>query len=696
LKNKPEKQSADLCSGLQDYSGESQLLLERRFFNCLISVIITLACLYVIGYFLKYVPNDIDMGKIKATYYVYFDSFLPEAPERARYVMTTFLFPVFFVFFYWLAGKLKIKQSVILKAGFVFSVILFFEILIFCVENAANQYILQYSLFYKAPLTAFICSIFLFLLLRIPKQKHQNIRKIVKFICLTVCVLLTLYIFSLYITGTPTLTSQTLFNFDVYYYPVFEVFNGKVLMVDFTNIYGFYPYLLVPILKLTGSISIAKFSFITAALTLITLLSLLAVVWINIKNRILALIGYFAIVFFMFIIPLSFGEFYYAYQPHRIIFPALILLVGSLFVHAKNQIQKNILICIGYITACLSLIWNLDTGVVVTIAWCLLLLYTAALDYSLKSWIFYKKAFITIVYTFLAAAASYGIIALITFEKSGIWISVNQCFFAQNIFYNYGFNMLPMPEAHPWVILVILYAIGLIISLRNIKFLDNDKMIFARSRSSLYFFISIIGVGVFSYYQGRSADNVFLSVIWPGSIIAVMLLEDYYNRVMASKSLHKTKAVCRTVFLKYILLLFLLASFAFAVPYTVLNNPGIRAMQQGSLSEFSKKTDNVTALLKKTISNDSTANLLIAQQDYYYTLLGMKNRTGLTSCVDWIKREDYDKALNWLNTTGEDVIMDTYMIGKLADYSNQEVYRMIHSRYDVSDIGEGYYLLTVK
>jgi hypothetical protein len=119
-------------------------------------------------------------------------------------------------------------------------------------------------------------------------------------------------------------------------------------------------------------------------------------------------------------------------------------------------------------------------------------------------------------------------------------------------------------------------------------------------------------------------------------------------------------------------------------------------MQQGSLSEFSKKTDNVTALLKKTISNDSTANLLIAQQDYYYTLLGMKNRTGLTSCVDWIKREDYDKALNWLNTTGEDVIMDTYMIGKLADYSNQEVYRMIHSRYDVSDIGEGYYLLTVK
>ena len=658
------------------------------------------------------------MGKIKAIYYVFFDSFWPEAPERARFIMTTVLFPVFFVSFYWFVSKVKIQRSLILFAGYIFPVVLFFEIFVFFIENAANQYIFQNSLFYKAPLPAVICSIFLFAILWIPQQKYQNMRKIIEFICLAACVLSVFYIFNLYLTGTPTLNEQTLYNFDVYYYPVFEVFYGKVLMVDFNNVYGFYPYILAPILKLTGSISIQKFNVITAVLVLITLLSLLAVVWINIKNKVIALIGYFAIEFFIIISPLSLGDFYYAYQPHRIVFPALILLVGSLFVHAKNHIQKNILICIGFITACLSLIWNLDTGVVVTIAWCLLLLYTVALDYSLKSWMLYKKALITIAFTILTAAASYGIIALIAFEKSGMRISVTQCFFAQKFFYSNGFNMIPMLESHPWVILVILYAIGLIISLPNMKFLVSDKMIYIRSRSSLYFFISVIGVGVFSYYQGRSHDNVFLSVIWPGAVIAVMLLEDYYNSVMASKSKFKNEAerkinsksenkpenkpesklgkvVCWTNITKYVLLLFLLVSFMLAVPYTALYDSGFSIMQHGSSSDFSNKVKDVITLIKKTIGNDTTVNLLIAQQDYYYTLLKMENRTDLTSCADWLRREDYDKALQWLNTTREDLIIDTYMFGLLSKY-NQETERIISSRFDVQDIGEGYYLLTIK
>ena len=723
-----------MCSDLRNQFEEGQLW-ERLFFNSLVSVILTLACLYIIGYFLKYVPNDIDMGKINAVYFINPISICPEAPERAAYIMTTFLFPTFFVLFYLLVSKIKIKQSVILYSGLIFPVVLFLEILICYIENAANPYIFRISLLYKAPLLTIICSIFLFLLLRIPQQKNQNIRKIMEFSCLTVCVLSTFYVTSLYLTGTPTLNSATFHDFDVYYYPVFEVFNGKVLTVDFNNIYGFYPYLLVPILKLTGSISIQKFSFIVAVLILITLGSLLAVVWINIKNKIIAFVGFFTIAFFISILPLSSGEFYYAYQPHRIIFPALILLVGSLFIHSKKRIQKNITICIGFITACLSLIWNLDTGVVVTIAWCLLLLYTAALDYSLNSWTLYKRALIIILCTILTAATSYGIIALITFEKSGVWMSINQCFFAQNIFYNFGFNMIPLYIDHPWVILVILYAIGLIISLRNLKFLANDKMIFQRSRSSLYFFSSIMGVGVFSYYQGRSHDNVFLAVIWPGVIIAVMLLEDYYNNVMAAKSNPKMndeckiyrkldsglenkmkdksesiiennseskfrneleKVICWTNFSKYILLLFLLTSFMLAVPYTIINNPGFYDMQHGSSSEFSSKVNNTVTMLKKTIGNESNVNLLIAQQDYYYTLLGMENRTGLTSSVDWFKREDYDKALQWLNTNREDVIMDVDMLGILADYSNQEIYSMIHSRYEVQDIGEGYYLLSVK
>ena len=589
---------------------------------------------------------------------------------------------------------------------------------------------MQNSLLYKAPLAVSICSFAFLTLFFVPQQKYPQIRKIIGFICLMVCVLSALYVSNLYLTGTPLLNRETLYNFDVYYYPVFEVFNGKVLSLDFNNIYGFYPYILAPILKLTGSISIQKFSLITAILVLITLMSLLAVVWINIKNKLIALIGYLAIEYFIIISPLSLGEFYYAYQPHRIIFPALILLVGSLFVHAKNKMQKNILICIGFITACLSLIWNLDTGMIITIAWSLLLLYTLALDCSFKNWILYKKALITVLLTILTAAASYGIIALITFGKSGVWIGVAQCFFAQEFFYKYGFNMVPMLESHPWVILVILYAIGLIISLPNMKFLAVVKTTCIRSRSSLYFFVSVIGVGLFSYYQGRSHDNVFLSVIWPGAIIAVMLMEDYYNAVIASLSKLKNeagstipssrvsgsrfagsrinsilrnnpesifgKAVWWTNITKFVLLLFLLVSFMLAVPYTALFEPGFSDIQHGSSSDFSNQVNIEVRLLKETIRNDNTVNLLISEQDFFYTMLQMENRTGITSSADWFRREDYDKALHWLNTTQEDLIIDTYMRAVLSKYDNQETKRIIYNRFEVKDIGEGYYLLTVK
>ena len=134
MKKIPEKQTADLYSDLQNHIEENQLIWARGFITSLISVIITLALLFIIGFFLKFIPNDIDMEKIKSVYYVPFNSFWPEAPERARYIVTTVLFPVLFVIFYLFASKLKIQRSHILFAGYIFPVILFFEILVFFIE----------------------------------------------------------------------------------------------------------------------------------------------------------------------------------------------------------------------------------------------------------------------------------------------------------------------------------------------------------------------------------------------------------------------------------------------------------------------------------------------------------------------------------------------------------------------------------
>ena len=681
-------------------TNENQALLERGYFNTCFAVIFTMCFLYIIGYFLQYIPNSVDTDYISKHFFLVIVSFQPEAPERAVYIMSTFLFPVLFAFFYWTFSKLTFKPSTILSYNNLFPAVFICELILFISENLYKPYIFKYGLVYKYPLLVIAFSLLLILFMFLIQDKYLKLRTVLSYLGLLVCILCALYVSSLFITDSYAQNNTALFHFNAYYYPVFEVFNGKVLMIDFPNIYGFYPYLLAPILKLTGSITILKFSVIMAVLIFIAAISLLAIVWVNTSNKLIAFISYIVLLYFTLTLSLSvIGGFYLAYQPHRLFFPLLIIMAASFLLHAAKQKQRILLTVIGYILVCVSIIWNLDTGIVVAGAWCLLHIYLAALEYSFNNRKFYKKAMAATSFTILAMAASYLIIALITYAKSGIWISIKECFFYQNIFYNLGINMLPMSINGPWVIVIVLYIIGLVISIRNIKALNSTNTEYSRARTSMLFVISIMGVGLFSYYQGRSHDIVLLSVLWPAVLIAAMLLSDLFNQLAAIKNRKKeyiNKRITVIISAKFILLMIFFVSYMLVFPSEMLNDPTLVSFQNRSTSEYNEQINESYKTIKSELAGSTNTDLFIYQQDYYYTMLGLKNQTGLGSNVDWFTREDYDRALLWLRNTNRDLIIDKQMEQLLSSYNEEEFTQIMDSRFDMHSIGNDLYMCKLK
>jgi hypothetical protein len=84
--------------------------------------------------------------------------------------------------------------------------------------------------------------------------------------------------------------------------------------------------------------------------------------------------------------------------------------------------------------------------------------------------------------------------------------------------------MIEMPFSYAWQIIILVYIFGLGYALRC---LQTKQDIF---RAKMIFLLSILAIGVFSYFQGRSHDEVLRAVSYPSimllGIFADILLEE--------------------------------------------------------------------------------------------------------------------------------------------------------------------------
>ena len=94
----------------------------------------------------------------------------------------------------------------------------------------------------------------------------------------------------------------------------------------------------------------------------------------------------------------------------------------------------------------------------------------------------------------------------------------------QSIFYGSGFFMLPMKLWELWQPVILIYAITVFLVVRRLFARTADAM------TAWYLYIPLFGLGMFSYYQGRSHIYCLMPVIYPAVLLACFLGSDACER----------------------------------------------------------------------------------------------------------------------------------------------------------------------
>ncbi len=303
--------------------------------------------------------------------------------------------------------------------------------------------------------------------------------------------------------------------------PVSQVSLGRHLLVDCNSQYGLYADFLAPIFGVIG-LSITRF---TAVLGLIEACSFAAIWFVldgAVSRGVLKWLGLLSLLyngwalFLLKLVPChtDYFECYFQYMPLRFCFPAGLLL---LYWSWLNRPRAWLYWFTAFFVA-VGVLWNIDSGIVVWLTWLAALWLDA---WHEPDWSTRLKAAVrhtlAVTATLAMVIAAYAVAKYLT---AGQWPDFAGLFAYQRLFYIHGFNMLPMPLPGIWILVVLVYLAGLARGLAALGTGDPSP------RPALVFFISILGCGLFSYFQGRSHPLVLLLAWWPALVLLPLLLDE--------------------------------------------------------------------------------------------------------------------------------------------------------------------------
>jgi len=352
------------------------------------------------------------------------------------------------------------------------------------------------------------------------------------------------------------------YHFNALYASVVSANQGRVLTVDTLNQYGLYAQLLQPVFKLTG-LSVTSFTAVIGGLTAVSYVA----VWTGLvrvtRNPWVALFGLLALVFFNWLLPLEVSslDWYFQYRPLRILFPMLSFAAAVQYHHRPSRW----LYWVSLIGLGVGVLWNLDAGLPALVAWVGGRGLTAVARQG--RW----AAVRTIALDGAAAVAACGAVlagyVAAVYFSSGAVPDFRQMILFQKTFYVTGLAMLPMPMPGTWVLVGLVYLSGFVFAIRSA--LAGD----ASPRAHAAFVLSLLGIALFSYYQGRSHPAVLLSAAWPAVPLAAVLLDELAARPkQLVRPLHLAAAA---------LIVWTLAIGAGSLPFRMTDLQAVLAVEKG-------------------------------------------------------------------------------------------------------------------
>lgn len=336
---------------------------------------------------------------------------------------------------------------------------------------------------------------------------------------------------------------------------VMQTIHGSTALIDFFSQYGvFYPYVaalaLAPF-ELTAQhvmlffVAIGVLTFVFTYLTLsrktgagspLTLLFFVGVAGVQHPFMVSGIYNFQA--------PLA----YYQNYPLRVVFGMFFMWFVSVYFARKSRR----LTLLGYAVAGFSALWNLDTGMVILIAWTSTLIFDAVATHSASIRKMFAGALIHASMFILTLVLSVGFYSLFAWLRSGQFPKLENFYVYQKNCYVVGYFMLPMNPLEFWQPIIFVYLVTVFYCVR--KLLQNT----ADASVKWYFFIALYGLGIFSYYQGRSHVQCLGAVPYPAVILSSFLAVDFLKKCQSAhwRQLF-TDPGYRYTFLKLILCLLL-------------------------------------------------------------------------------------------------------------------------------------------
>jgi hypothetical protein len=315
-------------------------------------------------------------------------------------------------------------------------------------------------------------------------------------------------------------------HFNAVFDSVVRVYLGKTLLVDSTCQYGQYAWFLAPLFRCIG-LSVAKFTAVMGLLTASSFLMIGLFLRQQVTRPLLAIAGLTTTLFNCWMLFLTvegphrgaYLDLYFQYVPLRLLIPASVLGLTGCWLQKPTRTLSRL---IWGLLAC-GLLWNLDSGAPAFMAWVLTLLYIESEPVRPRGRV--VRYLGQCAEGVVAVAAVFAIHAVCTHWSSGVWANYTLLFRSQFIFYAHGFAMLPMPWPGTWMLVIAVYVAGLTFAGVAQATGTSDP------RARAVFLLSVLGLMLFSYYQGRSHRAVLILAWWPIFPLLTLLLDVLLDQI---------------------------------------------------------------------------------------------------------------------------------------------------------------------
>jgi hypothetical protein len=282
---------------------------------------------------------------------------------------------------------------------------------------------------------------------------------------------------------------------------VSQAVNGHHILVDYPHIYGGYPEMLAPVIRLFPR-GVGVLLAALAIPALIGMLCLLLTARLVIRRPAVLFVTGLALLGANYL-P-SFEDLYYGFLTARFFLPPVGLLAATLYFQRPGPLRYAAMT----ILAVAASIWNLDTGLVLWASWLgtLVIMKLAARD--IRGLAFHMRIQI------LTLCAGWMAFFLYLRLSSGQWPDGGLVFYFQKIVVESGYFCLPLLFPDMWVFILSIYVISLALvfgaSLRG----KPGRL------TPIMLMLSLYGIGTFSYFMGRSAPSNLVAVAYPAVLLA--------------------------------------------------------------------------------------------------------------------------------------------------------------------------------